>query len=591
LNKNLKPSIKNNFQRVWRNLSKRRKIYFVLLLGLMTFASFMEAISISAVLPFIAVLSNPEKVFTHDDAQFFIELLSINSQEELLLPFTISFCILIFVGVALRLLLLWAQNRLGYGTSASLSNSIYIRTLYQPYEVHVSRNSSEVISGITLKASAILTNLITPLLSLIASCITILAIIITLFIIKPFIALTAFFGFGVLYVGIILLVKKQLEENSVVLSQESIKIVKALQEGLGGIRDVLIDGTQEIYGKIFNRAQSNYNKSYANNQIVGSSPRLIVEFLGIMFISIIAYLLVLKGNGFMNAIPTMAALALGAQRLLPALQNFYANWTLIKSGQDSVVDGLEFLEQPFPEHAHKVNPEPVVFEKSIKLENLSFKYNQDGAIVLKDLNITLEKGKRYGFVGTTGCGKSTLLDVIMGLLKPTKGHLKIDDTVIDNHNYRSWQVILAHVPQAIYLSDTSLAENIAFGVEADEIDMKRVKEAAQKAQIAETIEALPQKYKTFVGERGIRLSGGQRQRIGIARALYKKAQVIVFDEATSALDNETELAVMEGIEQLADDLTVLIVAHRVTTLKRCDKIFRLDKGEVIKEGVYAEMVG
>jgi ATP-binding cassette subfamily B protein len=585
-----RPSIKNNFQRVWRNLSKRRKIYFVLLLGLMTVASFMEAISISAVLPFIAVLSNPEKVFTHDAAQLFIKILGIKSPEELLFPFTIAFSLLIFVGISLRLILLWAQTRIGYTTSAAFSSSIYMRTLYQPYAIHVSRNSSEVISGITNKASAILIYLITPLMNLVSSSVTIVAIIITLFTIDPFIALTAFLGFGVLYASIILIVKNRLSVNSVVLSQEYPKMVQALQEGLGGIRDVLIDGTQETYGKIFNRAQARYNQSMSNNQIVGNTPRLIVEFLGIMFICIIAYQLVLKGDGFISAIPTLGALALGAQRLLPALQIFYLNWTSLRAGQDSVVDGLEFLEQPFPEHAHKVNPEPIAFEKSIKLENLSFKYIQDGAIVLKDLNITLEKGKRYGFVGTTGCGKSTLLDVIMGLLNPTKGHLKIDDTVIDNHNYRSWQVILAHVPQAIYLSDTSLAENIAFGIEVEKIDMKRVKEAAQKAQIAETIEALPQKYDTFVGERGIRLSGGQRQRIGIARALYKNAKVIVFDEATSALDNETELAVMEGIEQLADDLTILIVAHRVTTLKRCDKIFRMDKGEVIEEGVYEEMV-
>jgi ATP-binding cassette subfamily B protein len=585
-----RPSIKNNFQRVWRNLSKRRKVYFILLLGLMTVASFMEAISISALLPFIGVLSNPEKVFTHPSAQFFIDLLGIRSQDELLLPFTIAFCILIFVGIALRLLLLWAQTKLGSGTSAAFSNSIYIRTLYQPYAVHVSRNSSEVISGITNKASAILTYLINPLMNLISSSVTIMAIIITLFTIDPFVALTAFLGFGVLYAGIILLVKKRLATNSVVLSREYPQMVKALQEGLGGIRDVLIDGTQETYGKIFNRAQLRYNESSANNQIVGNSPRLIVEFLGIIFICIIAYQLVLKGDGFMAAIPILAALALGAQRLLPALQNFYYNWTAIRGAQESVEDGLQFLEQPFPEHAHKVNPPPIKFEKAIKLENLSFRYNPEGVIVLKNLNMTLEKGKRYGFVGTTGCGKSTLLDVIMGLLVPTKGHLKIDDSIIDNHNYRSWQVILSHVPQAIYLSDTSLAENIAFGVEVDKIDMKRVKEAAEKAQIAETIEALPQKYKTFVGERGIRLSGGQRQRIGIARALYKNAQVIVFDEATSALDNETELAVMEGIENLADDLTILIVAHRVTTLKRCDKIFRMDKGEVLEEGVYEEMV-
>ena len=585
-----KPSIKNNFNRVWRNLTSQRKIYFILLLGLMIIASFMEAISISAVLPFIGVLSNPEKVFAHPSAQFFIDFLGIKSQEELLLPFTVTFCILIFIGITLRLLLLWAQNRLGYGTSASFSNSIYIRTLYQPYIVHVSRNSSDIISGITNKSIAILNAFIMPVMNLIASTVTILAIIFTLFLIDPFIALSTFFGFGLLYAGIILLVKKRLSANSVGLSLESVQMVKSLQEGLGGIRDVLIDGTQETYASIFNRAQGKYNNSLANTQIVGNSPRLIVEFLGIFFICVIAYQLVLKGDGFVSAIPTLAALALGAQRLLPALQTFYFNWTTLRSGQDSVVDGLEFLEQPFPEHAHRVNPPPITFEKSIKLENLSFKYNQDGALVLKDLNLTLEKGKRYGFVGTTGCGKSTLLDVIMGLLNPTNGLLKIDDNVIDNHNYRSWQVILSHVPQAIYLSDTSLAENIAFGVEPDKIDMKRVNEAAQKAQIAETIEALPQKYDTFVGERGIRLSGGQRQRIGIARALYKNAQVIVFDEATSALDNETELAVMEGIEQLANDLTILIVAHRVSTLKRCDKIFRMDKGEVVEEGVYEEMV-
>ena len=562
----------------------------MLLLGLMIIASFMEAISISAVLPFIGVLSNPEKVFAHPSAKFFVEFLNIRTAEELLLPFTITFCILIFVGVALRLILLWAQNRLGYGTSASFSNSIYIRTLYQPYAVHVSRNSSEVITSVTGKAANILSSFINPLMNLVASSVTITAIIITLFIINPYVAISTFLGFGLLYVGITLIVKKKLSVNSMVLSRESVQMVKALQEGLGGIRDVLIDGTQETYASIFNRAQNKYNKSAANNLIVGNSPRYIVEFLGIIFICIIAYQLVLKGEGFVSAIPTLGALALGAQRLLPALQTLYFNWTALRGGQDSVIDGLEFLEQPLPEHAHKVNPQPIKFEKSIKLENLSFRYNQEGAIVLKNLNLTLEKGKRYGFIGTTGCGKSTLLDVIMGLLNPTKGHLKIDDKVIDIHNYRSWQVILAHVPQAIYLSDTSLAENIAFGVEPDKIDIKKIREAAKKAQIAETIEALPKKYDTFVGERGVRLSGGQRQRIGIARALYKNAQVIVFDEATSALDNETELAVMEGIEQLADDLTILIVAHRVSTLKRCDKIFRMDKGEVIEEGVYEEMV-
>ena len=475
-----RPSIKNNFRRVWRNLSKRRKIYFILLLGLMTVASFMEAISISAVLPFIAVLSNPEKVFIHEAAQLFINILAIKSPEELLFPFTICFCLLIFIGISLRLTLLWAQTKIGYGTSAEFSNSIYMRTLYQPYSVHVSRNSSVVISGVTGKALSILNSLITPLMNIISSSITILAIIITLFSINPFVALIAFFGFGLLYAGIILLVKKQLAVNSTVLSRESIFMIKAIQEGLGGIRDVLIDGTQSTYGKIFKRAQARYNESLANNLIVGNSPKLIVEFLGIIFICIIAYQLVLKGEGFLIAIPTLAALALGAQRLLPALQIFYFNWTVISAGQQSVEDGLQFLEQPYPEHANKANPTPITFNESIQLENLSFQYNSEGGTVLKNLNLTLEKGKRYGFLGTTGCGKSTLLDIIMGLLKPTNGYLKIDNQIITEENHRSWQVIIAHVPQAIYLSDTSLAENIAFGIEVDKIDMKRVDDKNDK---------------------------------------------------------------------------------------------------------------
>jgi ATP-binding cassette subfamily B protein len=360
---------------------------------------------------------------------------------------------------------------------------------------------------------------------------------------------------------------------------------------LGGIRDVIIYGSQRVYANIYDKAQNKQNKAFANNQIVSNTPRLVVELLGILFIAIIAYSLAVGGGGLETALPTLAALALGAQRLLPALQILYFNWTTLRTGQHSVEDGLQFLEQPFPKYANRENPTPLNFTHNIQLQHVYFKYHEDTPLVLNKLNLLLKKGGRYGFIGTTGCGKSTLLDIIMGLLSPTEGKLMIDGQEISAHNLRSWQLNIAHVPQAIYLSDATLAENIAFGVEPKKIEMLRVREAAKKAQIAETIEALPQKYDTFVGERGIRLSGGQRQRIGIARALYKNAQVIVFDEATSALDNDTELAVMEGIEQLADDLTILIVAHRVSTLKRCDKIFKMDKGEVIEEGVYEEMVG
>jgi ATP-binding cassette subfamily B protein len=232
------------------------------------------------------------------------------------------------------------------------------------------------------------------------------------------------------------------------------------------------------------------------------------------------------------------------------------------------------------------------FIDKISFNQVSFRYSSSSPFVLKKINIEINKGEVIGFMGTTGSGKSTLLDILMGLMPPSIGELKIDGVKINDNNCRSWQTHIAHVPQAIFLSDTTIAENIAFGVPYNKIDMKRVIEVSQKAQIAELIENMDQKYLTFVGERGIRLSGGQRQRIGIARALYKKADVIVFDEATSALDNETEKEVMNSIYQLGEvgELTIFIVAHRLTTLKNCNKIFELSRGKIMRTGSYHELV-
>jgi len=585
------PTIWNNFQRTWRQLSRKKRIYFFFMLVLMTVVSFMEAISISAVIPFIGVLSNPEKIYAHPIAQFFIKALGIGSPTELLFPFSVTFCLMILLSSILRMFLLWAQTSVALLTNAEFSLNIYLRTLYQPYLVHVSRNSSEVISGVTSKSDSISGSLLIPGMTFLSSLLNILVITITLFIINPLVSIISFTGFGAFYALISLVVRKLLVRNSQVISKESITMIKSLQEGLGGIRDVLIDGNQTTYGKIYSEALNKYCRSQTSNQLITFSPRFLVEFLGISLICVIAYKLVLEGNGFEALVPTLAALALGAQRLIPSMQNFYGSWSVMKGGQNSVDVGLHFIEQPYPVHAFQENPDPMSFRKAIYLDGVCFNYTKGSAIVIRDLNLILEKGKRYGFVGTTGCGKSTLLDLVMGLLLPTSGRIRIDEEVLTESNYRAWQMNIAHVLQAIYLSDSTLAENIAFGLELSKIDMQRVQEAAAKAQIAETIEALPEKYDTFVGERGIRLSGGQRQRIGIARALYKNAKVIVFDEATSALDNETEFAVMEAIDKLSDDLTILIVAHRVTTLKRCDKIFKMDKGEVVEEGVYEDLVG
>jgi ABC-type bacteriocin/lantibiotic exporter with double-glycine peptidase domain len=254
-------------------------------------------------------------------------------------------------------------------------------------------------------------------------------------------------------------------------------------------------------------------------------------------------------------------------------------------------DVLELLDKPIPPTwiVKKINSIP--FRKSISLENISFKYIPDGPAVLSNINLKIPKGSRVGFVGNTGSGKSTITDIIMALLLPSTGYLRVDDIEINQENKRSWQEHIAHVPQFIYLTDNSIAENIAFGVGCDEVDMPRVMRAARQAQIAEYIESLPEKYQTLVGERGVRLSGGQRQRIGIARALYKEAGIIIFDEATSALDNETEDSVMNAIEDINADVTLIMVAHRVTTLRNCHMIIALEGGEIKARGTYEQVIG
>jgi ATP-binding cassette subfamily B protein len=258
-------------------------------------------------------------------------------------------------------------------------------------------------------------------------------------------------------------------------------------------------------------------------------------------------------------------------------------------GTSSLRDTLELLDQPLPDYINQKNLH-LSFNQEIALQGLKFRYSPHTPYVLNNINLVIKKGSRVGFIGTTGSGKSTLLDIMMGLLQPTEGFLKIDHNVIDGVNHRGWQERIAHVPQAIFLADTSVEENIAFGIPSDQIDQSRVRRAAQQAQIADIIESWPSGYQTFVGERGIRLSGGQRQRIGIARALYKQADVIIFDEATSALDGETEDAVMQAIEGLGKDLTILIIAHRLTTLKSCTQIVELSLGEITRVGSYQNII-
>ncbi|WP_215314390.1 ABC transporter ATP-binding protein [Polynucleobacter paneuropaeus] len=570
---------------LWKHISHRRRRQFGLLLILMLVTSFAEILSIGAVLPFLGVLTSPERIFDISYAQPFIHALKLSEPKQLLLPLTFIFSFAALVAGVMRLLLLWSSNRLSFATGADLSISIYRRTLYQPYAVHCSRNSSEVIDGISNKTSGVIF-IINMCLTLISSTTLLMAILIGLLSINPLIAISAFLGFGLIYIAIIFLTRKKLSTNSDRIARESTQVIKSLQEGLGGIRDVLIDGSQVTYCQIYSNADLPLRRAQGSTLFITSSPRYAMEALGMILIAALAYSLAQQDQGIATAIPVLGTLALGSQRLLPVLQQAYSAWSGIRGGQSSLQDAIELLNQPLPEYATQQFTQVLPFNQHINLNKLSFRYSEQTPYVLKDINLTITKGSRIGFIGTTGSGKSTLLDIVMGLLEPTHGVLEIDGEKVTHGNYRVWQSHISHVPQTIFLSDGTIEENIAFGIPKDKIDSLRVRLAAQQAQIAESIDSWPKQYQTIVGERGIRLSGGQRQRIGIARALYKEADVIIFDEATSALDNETEQAVMQSIEELGKNLTLLIIAHRLTTLKNCTQIVELADGEIKRVGTY-----
>ena len=577
-------------RKLWAHLSSRRKKQFWLILILMILSSMSEIVSIGAILPFLGVLTSPSKVFEYPLIQPIIQFLDLSHASQLIPYMTGFFITAVLLAGLIRLTLLYTMTRYSYATGADLSINVYRRTLYQEYATHVSRNSSEVINSMITKTNTVIQGVLNPILIIISSIIIVIGIVSALILIDVNVALSAFAGFGFLYGSVIYYTRTQVKNNSKIIADKSTVMVKSLQEGLGGIRDVLIDRTQHVYCKIYQNADLPLRRASGENHFISICPRYVMEAVGMTIIAGFAYVLTQKEDGVITAIPTLGALALGSQRLLPALQQMYSSYSQIRGASSSLEDVLSLLDQPLPISIDALPPEPIKFEKEVKLQNLSFHYKIDQSWVLKNITLTLNRGDRIGFVGESGSGKSTLLDIIMGLLVPTSGQIIVDHEPINSQNITAWQAHIAHVPQNIYLSDGTIEENIAFGVSLDKIDTVRVREAAKAAQLSTLIEEWEKGYQTFVGERGILLSGGQRQRIGIARALYKKADVLILDEATSALDNETESKVMRSIDKIDKETTVLIIAHRLSTLQSCNKIIKLNREGVVEVLTYDDLV-
>ena len=574
--------------KLWHFLEKKRKRQFFGLIFLTIITSFAEMISLGAIFPFITVLTNPEQVY---EIPFLGEILISNGMEkgdELIIPLATVFALAALVAGLMRLFLLKVSVLISNATGADLSVNVFERTLYQPYSTHISRSSSEVISGITQKVNAA-TNVLISVVTVITNSFLFLSIMATLIIIDPLIAILSMSTFGIAYLITAVYTSNRLDQNSKTIAEKQTFVVRSLQESLGAIRDVLLDGTQKIYKNLYSKSIRRLMKASGSNRFINQSPRYAMESLGMILISVFIVTIFIRDGGIATALPIIGVLGLGAQRLLPIMQQIYGNWSVVIGSKASLIDVIDLLNQPLPK---KKNPkkESSKFNEAIVLENIGFSYDINSKPILNNLNIRLNKGMKIGLVGETGSGKSTFLDILMGLLTPTSGKIKIDNNPISENNLTKLHSLIAHVPQNIYLADASISENIAFGIDQNKIDIPLVERVADEALVKKFLDDQGSNLDSGVGERGIKLSGGQRQRIGIARALYKRSGLIIFDEATSSLDEQTETEIMDTIYNLDNELTIVLVAHRISTLKRCDEIYEMKNGSLKLIGTYDDLL-
>jgi ABC-type multidrug transport system fused ATPase/permease subunit len=572
-------------QRLWAHLVPRRRTQIVGALLLSTATSVLEIASISALLPLLSALISPKQLAALPLIGGLLDVFNARSDAQILAFTCILFCCLAVVAGAARFALTVILARLSYSIGSDFALGIYVRAIRRPYIEQLKSNSSEVISAVSIKSEIVIRQFLFPILTIASSGVLSFAIVALLFTASPVVTLASSLAFGLLYLCVHLLTKERLRRSGKTVDVETNNIVKKVQEGLGSVRDIILDGSHKLYEHEFVASDTPLRRARADIQIISQVPRYVIEAGGLVFFGTLAYVLASRG-ALSDSLPGLGVLALGLQRLLPTLQQAYAAWACIQGAQHAVASTLDFMDLELPVEGEDARP--VSFTRSIEFDEVGFSYGEANRPILNRITFCIKKGVRLGIVGKTGSGKSTLLDVMMGLLAPTEGAVRIDGMDIDFRQPRGWHKLVAHVPQSIFIADATIGENIALGVDRKLIDFDRVRWCVGKAQLADFLAQLPQGLDTVVGERGAWLSGGQRQRIGIARSLYKSATVIVLDEATSALDEGTESAVMQSIEGLGDDITIVMVAHKMASLRSCDQIIELRDGAIHRVGSFQD---
>ena len=551
------------------------------MLLLMILTGFSEMISLGLLFPFLAILIDQSSIW---DNNFFSSILSFfrfNKDSNIMLLITICFSLASIIANGLRLLNLWFNVRISQMIGNDLNYEAFYRTLNQPYLIHKNRNSDVVIVALTNHIKLIIDS-VEYILLFFSSSLILTFLLFTLLSINPLLAFNSLLVLIFSYLFIASKFKDQLLINGKKIAFFSQKQINIIQESLGGIREIIINDKANYYSNLFKEIDMPLRKIGSQSSFIGGFPRYLMEAIALTLIAFLSYIMLRNTGSATNIIPFLGVLALSAQKMLPALQQIFKSWSCLQSTHKPILEFLNLINQPIAEKRFQKRIKPLKFVNYISFQNVSFRYESKGKLVLNNISFKINKGEKIGIVGKTGSGKSTLIDLIMGLLEPNQGLITVDGKNLNNSRksklISSWQKNIAHVPQNIYISDASFAENIAFGIKKEEIEIKKLFEASEKANIREFIESTPNKYETKLGERGAKISGGQRQRIAIARALYQDKKVLVLDEATSSLDSKTESSVMESLKKLPVDITIIMISHRRSTLKNCDQIISLNSG-------------
>ena len=571
---------------------RERKKGLLLLIMIITVA-LIDTAGVASILPFIAVLSNPILIETNvvlNNVYQFSKIFGVENNQQFSFFLGLLVLSLLLISLIARVVTVYAQVRFAEMRHYSISKRLVEGYLRQPYYWFLNQNSADLGKNILSEVSQIIGAGFSQLLEGVAKAAIIVTIIILLIIVDPKLAfivgstISAAYGliFYFLKKNIILIGKERLKHNGLRF--------KVINEAFSALKEVKLGGLEQSYIKRFANSAEIYAKTSTRANVITQLPRYFLEAIIFGGILIILLYLMMKTGNFNNSLPIISLYVFAGYRLMPALQQVYASLTqlnFVKASIDKVYDDIKNLE-PFEQNQDEGI---LLINKSITLKNIYYNYPNSSLTVLKDINLSIPAKSTVGLIGTTGCGKTTTIDIILGLLEPQKGTLEVDGQVITKKNLRSWQRSIGYVPQSIYLTDDTIAANIAIGQDPKDFNYENIQKSAKIANLHEFImDELSGQYESMIGENGVKLSGGQRQRLGIARALYHNPEVLILDEATSALDNETEKAVMEAVNNLDKDVTIIIIAHSLNTVQNCDIVFKLEKGQLIKKEKFSEIM-